>query len=207
MLRPRLLTLIGSCLLLLLAVTVPLRGDYPVPSPYPIDWELTLTHSLAKRIVVSVPGDANPSAYWYMTYHVVNNSDKDKVLMYPVFDMMMEDGRVIRSDANIPTAVYDAIKRRENIKYLQPADKIAGEIRQGEDQSKDGVAIWPEPALRMGTFVIFASGFWGETAHVKVGDQTVPLHKTLQITYHINGDENHPGQGEVVEQDSTSIMR
>jgi len=49
------------------------RADYPKPSPYPISWELNFEHSKPKRIVVDVPGQSAPKAYWYMTYTVTNN--------------------------------------------------------------------------------------------------------------------------------------
>jgi hypothetical protein len=205
MLSPWRLPLAG--LALVLALALPLRADYPQCSPYPVSWELTLTHSDPKRILVQGPGDSNPQPYWYVTYHVINNTDRDRVLFYPSFEMVLEDGRVIRSDMGIAPAVFDAIKQHERLKYLQSQDTIGGELLQGDDQSKDGVAIWPEPRLRMGTFTIFMSGFWGESATVKVGDNDVTLHKTLQLTYHLDSDENHPGEGTLVEKDEQYVMR
>jgi hypothetical protein len=199
--------LLASGLFLLLCAALPLRADYPQPSPFPVSWELTLTHAQPRRIVVQCPGDAAPTAYWYLTYHVTNNTDRDKILLYPTFDMVLEDGQVIRNDHGIAPAVFDAIKRREHLKYLQSADVISGELRQGEDQSKDAVAIWPEPRLRMGTFSIFCTGFWGETATVKEGDKDVTLRKTLQLTYHLDSDENNPGSGTLVDKDSQYVMR
>jgi hypothetical protein len=121
--------------------------------------------------------------------------------------MMLEDGQVIRSDIGVAPAVFDAVKNKEHLKYLQSNDVISGDLRQGEDQSKDGVAIWPEPRLRMGTFTIFCSGFWGESAIVKVGDKDVTLHKTLQLSYHLDSDESHPGGGDLVELDHQYVMR
>jgi hypothetical protein len=120
---------------------------------------------------------------------------------------MLEDAEDIRSDMGVSPAVFEAIKKKEHLKYLQSNDTIGGELLQGEDQSKDGVAIWPEPRLRMGTFTIFCAGFWGETALVKVGDKDVTLHKTLQLTYHLDSDENHPGGGDLVQKDEQYIMR
>jgi hypothetical protein len=196
-----------AALSVVFSIAMPLRADYPKPSPYPVSWELTFDHSLPKRILVQGPGDVNPLGYWYVTYHVANNTDVDKVLFYPKFDMMLEDGEDVASDMGVSTPVFEAIKKKEHLKYLQSNDTIGGELRQGEDQSKDGVAIWPEPRLRMGTFTIFCSGFWGETAIVKVGDKDVVLHKTLQLTYHLDSDENHPGGGDLVQKDDQYIMR
>jgi hypothetical protein len=196
-----------AVLSVVLAFALPLRGDFPTPSPFPVSWELTMTHSVPKRIVVQGAGDANPQSYWYVTYHVANNTDQDRILFYPQFDMMLENGQDVRSDIGVSPSVFDAIKKKEHLKYLQGNDTIGGDLRQGEDQSKDGVAIWPEPRLRMGTFTVFASGFWGETATVKVGDKDVNLHKTLQLTYHLDSDEAHPGGGDLVQKDEEYVMR
>jgi hypothetical protein len=202
-----------GCMTLLLALPVSSRADepttkpYPQPSIYPISWELTLKHSLPKRIVVQAPGELNPTAYWYMTYHVTNNSERDNVLFYPRFDMMMEDGKVYASDDNNPPSVFDKIKEFERIPTMLNVDQISGAMRQGEDQARDGVAIWKEPNPRMGTFSIFISRFWGESTTVKIGDKNVILHKTMQLMYHLNSDESHPGSGNIVELDTQYVMR
>src|SRR6476620_346843 len=137
-------------------------SDYPKPSLYPISWELKFEHKMPKRIVVDVPGSSAPSAYWYMTYGVTNNTDKEQLFL-PYFEMLTRSGKVIRSDNGVPARVFDAIKQRENNRYLQPGPKVAGELRVGEDQAKEGVAIWPEPEPRMGTFSIFVGSLSGES--------------------------------------------
>ncbi len=191
----------------LLACALPTRGDFPEPSPFPVSWELTLTYQKPKRIVVQAPGDSNPFAYWYVTYHVVNNTDRDKVIFYPTIEMETQGGDLIRSDNGVKPAVFDAIKKHEGLKYLMNANQIGGELRHGEDESRDGVAIWPEPALQMGTFSVYLTGFWGETKTIKVGDKDVTLHKTLQLTYHLNSDASHPGEGQLIDKGSEYIMR
>jgi hypothetical protein len=71
-------------------------------------------------------------------------------------------------------------------------------IRVGEDEAKDGVAIWEEPLPRMGDFTIFISGLSGETltmkdaagAELKGPDgKPIILRKTLQLDYTLPGDE------------------
>jgi hypothetical protein len=193
--------------LVVLTVAAPSQADYPQPSPFPVSWELNFTHSMPKRLVFQGPGDANPQAYWYMTYHVANNTDQDRIPFYPSFDMMLETGELAHSDIGIAPAVFDAIKQKERLKYLQSEYLIGGDLLHGEDQSKDGVAIWLEPRLRMGTFTIFCTGMWGESAVVKAGDKDVTLHKTLVLTYHLDSDENHPGGGDLVAKDESYVMR
>ena len=191
------------------------RADYPKPSPYPISWELGFEHSKPKRIVVDSPGESAPKAYWYMTYTVTNKTDKEQTFL-PIFQLVTKEGQVIRSDKNIPSKVFDVIKQREHIKFLEPYTKVAGELRIGDDQAKDSVAIWEEPESKMGTFSIYVGGLSGESVFLKdeKGEQTkdadgkpVILRKTLQLNYQIPGDEVRPGDDPIIEKDHTWVMR
>jgi hypothetical protein len=189
-------------------------GSFPRPSPNPITWELKFKHSMPKRIVVDVPGGA-PQAFWYMTYTVTNNTGQERSFL-PFFEMLTDDGKVIRSDRNIPRQVFDTIKAREKNKLLQPFTQIGGEIRLGEDEAKDGVAIWKEPMPEMGTFSIFLTGLSGEAARLKDAEgkdvrdadgQPIILRKTLQLNYYVRGDEVYPGLDEVNSKSEAWVMR
>lgn len=250
-----------SVLLLLFAFTIVgistsrTRAEkFPEPSLYPLTPELKFTHGMPKRVVVQLQGEPNAKAYWYMTY-TVTNENKDPVRFLPQFDMLTNDGRMLRSDRNIDPAVFNDIKRREGNKLLESARQIEGLIQPGEDQARDGVAIWPEPMARMGTFSIFCGSLSGETViksdvkkdqldalnkinevrakqglpkldevwwqEVGVFDPRTPisepekgadgepitLHKTLQLTFHIAGDEIRPGEDEVHSKGQAWVMR
>jgi hypothetical protein len=183
------------------------RADYPKPSPYPKSWELEFEHGKPQRVVVQDAATNAPRAYWYMTYQVTNNTDNEQPFL-PAFELVTEEGRIVRNDIRIPRVVFDEIKRREGNKYLEPAALIAGQLRIGVDEARDGVAIWPEPSPEMGRFSIYVSGLSGEIAPVK-GPTTKPviLHKTLQLNYHIRGDEVYPGEDEINENPSQWVMR
>ena len=182
-------------------------AEYPKPSPYPKTWELDFEHGTPKRIVVQDAKSNAPRAYWYMTYAVVNNTHREQPFL-PAFELVTEDGRIVRNDINIPRVVFEEIKKREGARYMEPAALIAGELRIGPDQAKDGVAIWPEPSAEMGQFSIYVSGLSGEIATVK-GPTTKPviLHKTLQLNYFVRGDEVYPGEDEVNENPEQWVMR
>jgi len=203
-------------------------ADYPEPSPYPISWELTFQHDKPKRIVVALPGVGN-RAFWYMTYSVTNKTDQDQMFL-PVFEMVTKDGKVHRSDKDVPLRVFEEVKRRERARYpfLEPHPKVSGTLRVGEDQAKDGVAIWPEPMTEMGNFSIYVSGLSGETVTMKMVDgapvrvkaenialelkgvkeeDVVILRKTLQLNYVIYGDEVYPGLDEVNVRPEAWVMR
>jgi hypothetical protein len=182
---------------------------YPKPSPFPISWELKFQHSDPKRIVVTIPGNATPTAFWYMTYSVVNDADRQSTydpdrdkerIFYPVFTMRENDGKMVGANDGIHPAVFAAIKDAEKNKYLEEPTLMGGRILLGVDQERDSVAIWPEYDQRMGSFVIFASGLWGETAPATDSSgaplkdskgNEIELHKTLMMSYHVDGDQTH----------------
>lgn len=191
------------------------RADFPKPSVYPKSWELKFQHGVPKRIVVEIPGTSLPVAYWYMTYTVTNNSDKEQMWL-PSFDMLLKDGRVIRSDIGIPAKVFTAIKAREKKPLLEPYPQVQGELRIGEDQARDGVAIWPEPTTELGQFSIFVGGLSGEAVMPKDANgqplkgadgKPIILRKTLQLNFLIRGDDVFPGQDEVNQQPEDWVMR
>lgn len=160
----------GGMLALILAVVMvgaaarPAPADpAPQPSPYPVSWEFKFTHGTPKRLLVDVFGKGHTSAYWYMTYTVTNPGDQP-IDYLPDFRMLAENGKVIKSDSAIPREVFDAVVKQEGNKLLQTARKIEGPLNAGEDQAKDGVAIWPEPAPRMGSFSIFCRSLAANTS-------------------------------------------
>ena len=180
---------------------------YPKPKPFPASWELKFKHSRPKRIVIETPGRKDPVAYWYMPYTVTNTTGQERMFL-PSFLLVTNDGKVVKSDQNLPPKVFDKIKEREANRFMEPAWKVAGLLRQGPDQAKDGVAIWPEPSPEMGKFSIFVSGLSGETARVKdaQGKEQI-LFKTLQLNYIIRGDDVYPGEDAVNENPSEWVMR
>ncbi|HYO09471.1 MAG TPA: hypothetical protein VER17_10910 [Tepidisphaeraceae bacterium] len=182
-------------------------ASFPKPSPYPKSWELKFSYGKPKRVVVQVPGKSVPQAFWYLTYNVTNDTDREQLFL-PMLELATEDGKLTRSDVNIPRVVFDTIKRQEGNRFLEPAQLIGGELRIGEDQAKDGVAIWPEVTTEMGNFSIFVQGLSGETATVP-GPNNKPtiLRKTLQLNYLIRGDAVYPGEDEVNENPKEWVMR
>lgn len=214
--RPRLVLMLWLAGLVALAT---MAGGYPKPSAYPIAWELRFEHSKPKRVVVTPRGSKTACAYWYITYTVTNLSDQEQMFL-PNFVMLADDGRVIRSDRDIPSEVLETIRIREKARSLQSVTEIAGVLRIGEDQAKDGVAIWPEPNPRMGLFSIFVGGLSGEAAVLKdeagrvvtkAGadgkEEPVILHRTLELEYHMPGDDRYPGQDEVHVDGQKWVMR
>lgn len=190
-------------------------ATYPKPSIYPIAWQLDFDHSKPHRIVVQAPGDLTPVAYWYITYRVTNSTDREHLFL-PLFQMLLDNGNVIRANRDLKPAVFDAIKARENNKYLTAPLDVDNELRIGEDQAVDSVAIWKEPQSPMGHFTIFVTGLSGETAEVmddngqpmkdKEGNPII-LRKTLQLDYQVRGAGPNPAEDQIVSTGEQWIMR
>jgi len=215
----------------MLAVAVSsLRAEYPKPSPYPRTWELKFEHGTPKRVVVQPPNSVVPKAYWYMTYTVTNPTDKP-IEFTPSFQLLSQNSKSfepVRSDLAIPPVVFQTIFNREGNKFLENHHKIQGTLNPGEEQARDGVAIWPEPQTRMGKFDVFVGGLSGEYTILKKKEgrfapidlkkaaeelKGVPeadrltLRKTLQLTFQVPGDEVRPGEDPVLKKGQKWVMR
>src|SRR4051812_4539499 len=206
-------------LFVLLLLLTPQLHSFPKPSPYPISWDLKFDYASPKRIVVRSGINREPEAYWYMTFTVANLSREEHNFL-PMFEMLTDEDQVIRSDNNIPPSVLDTIRIKERNPRLESLTDIAGKLRIGEDQARDGVAIWREPAPKMGHFSIYVTGLSGESVILKDDkgnpiERTNPegkkeplvLWKTLQINYHIPDDDKFPGIDVIELEDQQWIMR
>jgi hypothetical protein len=181
--------------------------DYPEPSPYPTSWELTFDYKTPTRIVVNIPGSVSPKAYWYLPYTITNDGEETQNFI-PQFEILTTDGKLHKALNNVPVVVFDTIKARERNKLMVPPTKMSGEIRPGVDQARDSVAVWEEPSKDMDTFKIFVGGLSGEFVELKdekgnllkdAKGEALILRKTLQLTYHLNGDDVFPGEDVVNE--------
>ncbi len=187
---------------------------FPKPNPYPISWEVDFEHGAPKRLSITPRGAKLPEGYWYITY-TVSNPTRDVIQFRPVFELMTEQGRIIRSDSSIPEEVVSTIRIREKNKHLLSAGEITGSLRPGADQAREGIAIWKEPAIEMGQFTIFVGGLSGEAVILK-DDTGKPrqkdgkdliLFKTLELRYRMLGDDRYPGIDVVEREDARWIMR
>jgi hypothetical protein len=204
--------------------------DFPVPSSYPISWELKFEHGTPHRIAVDVTDSAVPKAYWYMTYTVTNEGDKEQKF-YPQMELLTADGNVHKSDEKVPKKVFDSIKDAVHNKFLEPYTSISGPIRLGPAEARDGVAVWAETQPRMEHFSVFVTGLSGEAVIMKTVDGKLVktdaaedlysrdnedellkkgltiMRKTLQLNFYIRGDEVYPGEDEVNKTGEEWIMR
>ncbi|MHC4984904.1 MAG: hypothetical protein ACYTFO_01985 [Planctomycetota bacterium] len=190
----------------LLGVAVALAGTAPEPETAPITWELDFQPlGVVCPIRIVLPGDEQATTFWYLRYRIINDTGDDRQFI-PSFDLATDTGQLFNSRTPIPRVVYEEIKSLHNQPLLTNVAGVAGKILQGEDNAKDGVAIWPDFDPAAGSVDIFVGGLSGEEETVTLpspltatvvnaaGEEVtvtideVVLQKTLQLTYTVPGE-------------------
>lgn len=177
----------------------------PQPSDSPVSWELDITLDAPRAIDVVLPGQTTAQRFWFLRYTVTNRTDEDRIFV-PDSVLYTDTGQVLRGGSRVPSAVFRAIQQLYNDPLLQDMSGMTGKILQGEDNAKDGVAIWTDFDPKAGAFDIFMGGLSGETAEIKlpkpiqvveidakgneklVEKESVILSKTMHLSYSIPGE-------------------
>lgn len=165
----------------------------PQPDPVPRRWELRLEPGALHLDPVRWTDDEGRErfgTYYWMTYTVTNNTDRDRVLA-PVFQLHTDDGVTRRSGRGVPYQVTEALLARIGDELLE--DELSMQQRpllRGEAHARDGLVIWPADDLSVDEVVVFAAGFSGETETVELPDtgERVTLRKTLMLRHAIRGE-------------------
>lgn len=189
------------------AATSVMLGMAPEPDPVPRRWQLDLEPGSLRLASIDVPG-VGPRRYFYMTYTVTNNSGQD-LLFAPAFDLANGEGDVIRSGREVPLAVTQRLLQEANNPFIQDQIGIIGEFRQGEENAKRGLVIWPAADLRPAEIVVYVGGLSGETATVSTpdGKQRFVLRKTLKLDFQSPGDLTLQGAQDLPLAGKSWIMR
>jgi hypothetical protein len=156
------------------------------PSRIPVSWELTIKHGTLERVTVPLAG--KDQTFWFMRYSVINNSGRD-ILFTPSFEILAETGTAVTALKAVPAPVFDKIKSLYNNPYLLSPTNIDGKLLQGDDNAKDGVAIFPTLDSEARNFQLFFMGLSGETSEVlnPLTKKPVILQKTLELDFNLPG--------------------
>jgi len=178
---------------LLLCVLTLQSAGAPEPSPTPTRWELDLRPGPLRVGMVDVK-DVGPRAFFYMPYMVVNNSGED-LYFAPSFELATDDGALIRSGRGVPLEVTEALMARLENSFLEDQISMIGVLRQGIENAREGVVVWPANNLKVSEVVVYAMGFSGETRRVALPDASgegepreVVLRKTLMLVHPTPGE-------------------
>ena len=178
-------------------------STYPTPSEVAIHWELKIQFDVPRAVQLR-PSPTEPfKTYWYMHYTVTNRTGKDRIFV-PQFDLYTDTGQVIRAGQRIPSSIFRQIREMQGSPLLRDTIDMVGKLLQGEDNAKEGLAIWPDFAPKAGTIDIFIGGLSGETVVVKLPrpirtgkrrgaatgppQTTIVLAKTLHLSYKVPGE-------------------
>ncbi len=180
---------------------------FPTPAIVSKSWDLEFTYSNPRPIAVKGL-DGRMHWYWYLPYKVINRTGQDRMFV-PEFTIATDEGDIVTAGRGVPSNVFDAIAERLNNPLLESPARIVGQIRQGQDSVKEGVAIWPAFDADITRLSIFVGGLSGETQLVDVPGQESPAltSKTLMIDYDYPGRPADPQDQPVVAAGKRWVMR
>jgi len=121
-------------------------------------WTLDFQYEAPTPIVVTTPG-GDAEVYWYVVYTVTNNSREDRDYV-PAFTLFTDTAKVSR--AGVYPAVFEAIKKKRKVAFLENPVNLVGKIRPGLDNARTGVAIFAPLDRKTDRFTIFVGGLSGQ---------------------------------------------
>jgi len=219
----RLAALVSAVVVVALAV-VP-AWTAPEAPEATIEWELNIDLQPLASIQAAVPGVKGPQQFWFLRYTVSNHTGEDQVFAPEMF-LYTDTGDVVRSGKNVPPAVFTRIKSSFNDPLLKDQTAVTGKLLQGEDNAKNGVAIFPSFDPKAGTVEIFIGGLSGYSETVQlpvpvtmtqydlkgtpreVETTELTLTKTLRLKYrHPLDPAGRPIESKLVLQSKDWVMR
>lgn len=183
-----LLTLPVTALVLVLAFyATPLATAVPQPDPIPTRWEFRFEPGPLRVMTIDHP-EIGERSFYYMTYYVENNSGEDRYFA-PKFELVTDAGEIVRSGRDVPRIAREMVMERLRNPVLNDEIRMQGTLRQGEDNAREGLVVWPVGETQVDQIQVFAAGFSGEFATVVRPDtgETVLLRKTRMLTYVVPG--------------------
>jgi len=188
----------------------------PEPDPVPQRWEFDVEFGPLQTIEVEIPlldesgqevRDETGSAlterrgYFFLTYLVTNHTGDDR-LFAPHLELGADDGSLVTSGLDVPPEATRAILRELQNPFLEDQISIIGKIQQGEENAREGLAVWPITDYMVDEVVVYAAGFSGETDVLEWKDPEsdepikVILRKTYEMRYttpgQIDPGDPHP---------------
>ena len=196
----------------------------PKPSPTSDAWELEVEFQPLQAIQVDIPGHGVQN-FWFLRYTVINHTGEDQIFV-PDFTLYTDAGDLLHGMKGVPPRVYDQVKKVFNDPLLKDQTAMTGKLLQGEDNAKNGVAIFKDFDGIAGEVHIFIGGLSGETAEVELPQEVtlkevdpkgnlvevvrkkVMLAKTMDLTYIFPGNPAAKTFREQLQpKDKTWVMR
>ena len=173
----------------------------PRPAPTPWTWQLDFKSHDPARITLTLPGEAEPTTFWYLFYTVTNNTGRE-AQFYPMFHLVTDTLEVVEGGDRIHPKVYDAIRARHRRQYpfFMAPPAAYGLLNQGSDNRRTSAAVFRNFDPQASRFAVYVGGLSGEIVRLNNptydADQAQSdnnqrffiLRKTLAIHYDLPGD-------------------
>ena len=194
-LGPACALLIATAMAMVVGITTaPAPASAPV-SASSLDWQLDLAPGDLRLYVDPVDG----RRYWYFTYTVTNQTERDLVFA-PRIELFMDSGEVLRSGRGVPSRVIGQLKKLLGNPLLEDQNRIIGDLRVGKENARTGIAVWPAEDQDITEVTLFFQGLSSDRRVVKhpKTDQPVSLYRTLRREYVVAGDPEQRGSTPLV---------
>ena len=204
----KLVNVLMLCGLAAILATVPVITAAPQPDPANDGWEFGIQYGMPQSILVTLPGDSKPQLYWYITYTVTNDTGEDRYFT-PEISLYTNTGQEVKAGEGINPAVFTQIKKTLGNELLLDKSQISGKLLQGEDNAKEGVAIFKDFDSQAGSFDIFFGGLSSNSQTIKLPEPVkvtkvdaagklvevttdeITLYKTLRLQYLVGGSSGN----------------
>jgi len=175
----------------------------PEPDPVPRRWQLDVATGPLRTRTLTL-ADGSVKSFAFMTYKVVNNTGQD-LLFAPSFELSTDEGSLVRAGREVPAEATRTILASLQSLFIQDQISVVGPLLQGEENAREGLAVWVLPDVNVADMTVYATGFSGETRGIDVKDpatgelKRVLLRKTLMV--------RHLGPGEILPAASNEIPK
>ena len=165
----------------------------PAPAPATaasLDWQLDFAPGDLRLYADPVDG----RRYWYFTYTVTNQTERDLVFA-PRIELFMDSGEVLRSGRGVPSRVIGQLKKLLGNPLLEDQNRIIGDLRVGKENARTGIAVWPAEDQDITELTLFFQGLSSDRKVVKhpKTDEDVSLYRTLRREYVVPGEPEERG--------------
>ncbi|MDE0888877.1 MAG: hypothetical protein OSA40_05400 [Phycisphaerales bacterium] len=159
-------------------------------TPASLDWQLDFAPGDLRLYVDPVDG----RRYWYFTYTVTNQTERDLVFA-PRIELFMDSGEVLRSGRGVPSRVIGQLKKLLGNPLLEDQNRIIGDLRVGKENARTGIAVWPAEDQDITEVTLFFQGLSSDRKVVKhpKTNEPVSLYRTLRREYVVPGDPEKRG--------------
>ena len=183
-------------------------------------WQLDFKFHDPQRIVLQLPGQDEPSIYWYVLYTVTNNTGQD-VQFFPSFKLVTDNLQVVDGGDEVSPTVYSTIfdRHRPEFRFITTPAKVTGLLLQGEENSRTSVAVFKDFDPGASEFTMYVGGLSGEIARTpnpsfdpkKPESDTNPrgfvFRRTLAVTYAFPSDESSRVVASPIRKNREWVMR